>query len=116
MSRCRQSILLTGATGYIGGLLLPRLVAGGHRVRCLARRPERVRERFGADVEVVQGDCLDAASLHAAMAGIDVAYYLVHSMASPGRFEDLDRQAALTFGAAAAAAGVKRHRLPGWAR
>ena len=100
------SVLLTGATGYIGGLLLPRLVAGGRRVRCLVRRPER--ERFGAGVEVVQGDCLDESSLHAAMAGIDVAYYLVHSMASPGRFEDLDRQAALTFGAAAAAAGVKR--------
>src|SRR5512140_2479472 len=103
----RQSVLLTGATGYIGGLLLPRLVSDGRQVRCLARRPERVRARFGVGVDVVQGDCLDAPSLRSAMAGIDTAFYLVHSMASPGRFEDLDRQAARRFGAAAAA-GVRR--------
>ena len=102
------NVLLTGATGYIGGLLYPRLRERGHRVRCLARRPDRLTQRLGADADVVQGDCLDGTSLGPAMAGIDVAFYLVHSMASPGQFEGLDRQAAREFGAAARKAGVRR--------
>jgi uncharacterized protein YbjT (DUF2867 family) len=102
------SVLLTGATGYVGGLLLPLLEARGHRVRCLARRPERLRPRDGSTTEVVAGDCLDEASLRRAMVGIDVAVYLIHSMGSDGAFEDADRQAARRFGAAAAAAGVRR--------
>ncbi len=102
------SILLTGATGYIGGLLFPILEKRGHRVRCLARHPERLRPRVCSTTEVVQGDCLDEASLTAAMVGIDVAFYLVHSMGSSGSFEDADREAAHHFGAAAAAAGVRR--------
>lgn len=102
------SMLLTGATGYIGGLLLSRLEAGGHRLRCLARRPERLHSRVRPGTEIVAGDCLDDDSLDTAMAGIDVAFYLVHSMAGSASFEEVDREAARRFGAAATRAGVRR--------
>ena len=101
-------ILLTGATGYVGGELLKALLATGHWVRCMARRPEALRAAAGAGVEVVRGDALDAASVRAAMAGVDTAYYLVHSMGSPGCFEEEDRTAARVFGDAAREAGVRR--------
>src|SRR6187402_1293401 len=105
------TILLTGATGHIGGRLLRRLEAGGagdgRRIRCLSRDPGRVAVT-GAGTEVVRGDCLDAASLDAALAGIDTAFYLVHSMGSGADFAALDRRAAVNFGRAAARAGVRR--------
>jgi uncharacterized protein YbjT (DUF2867 family) len=101
-------ILVTGATGYIGGRLVTEFAARGDRVRCLARRPEYLRQRVPANVEVVGGDVLDAGSLGAALAGVVVAYYLVHSMRSTGDFEEQDRQAARNFGAAARTAGVER--------
>ena len=101
-------ILLTGATGYVGGRLLKALQAAGDPVRCLARRPEFLTPRVSAATEVVKGDCLDAASLPAACAGVHTAYYLVHSMGSTGDFTEQDRQAAANFGAAAAAAEVRR--------
>jgi uncharacterized protein YbjT (DUF2867 family) len=104
----RRLVLLTGASGYVGGRLLPRLRESGCRVRCLARRPEGVRERAGPGVEVVAGDVLDRPSLDAALAGVDVAYYLVHSMGSSGSFEEDDREGAANFGRAARAAGVRR--------
>jgi uncharacterized protein YbjT (DUF2867 family) len=107
MSR-ESSVLLTGATGYVGGRLLPALEGAGHRVRCLARRPEFLAGRVDPRTEVVAGDCLDPGSLDAAMAGIDSAYYLVHSMGAGGDFEDLDRRAAAGFGEAARRAGVRR--------
>ena len=99
-------ILLTGATGYVGGRLLRSLEEGGFSLRCLARQPERVAA--GAATEVVAGDCLDEDSLDPAFAGVQCAYYLVHSMASGPRFADLDREAAGNFGRAAARAGVRR--------
>jgi uncharacterized protein YbjT (DUF2867 family) len=99
-------ILVTGATGYVGGELLKALLAAGHRVRCLARRPEALRAAAGA--EVVRGDVLDASSVRAAMTGVDTAYYLVHSMSSAGVFEEEDRKAARVFGDAARGAGVRR--------
>ena len=102
-------ILLTGATDYVGGELLKALLAGGHRVRCLARRPEALRTAGGAGAEVVRGDVLDAASVRAAMTGVDTAYYLVHSMGSPGSLEAEDRAAARIFGDAARKAA---DRLP----
>ena len=102
------SILLTGATGYVGGLLLPLLESRGHRVRCLARRPGRLRQRAHPATEIVEGDVRDPASLSRAMAGIDAAVYLIHSMGSAGSFEQTDREAAQRFGAAAAQAGVRR--------
>jgi uncharacterized protein YbjT (DUF2867 family) len=100
-------ILLTGATGYIGSRLLRELEADGCTVRCLARQPARVAASR-ATTEVVTGDCLDAASLDAAMTGVDQAFYLVHSMASGARFAALDRKAAANFGRAARRAGVRR--------
>lgn len=99
-------VLLTGATGYVGGRLLRLLAERGARVRALARRPEALRASGG--VEVVAGDLLEPATLAPALRGIEVAYYLVHSMGAPGDFEELDRRAARDFGAAARAAGVRR--------
>jgi uncharacterized protein YbjT (DUF2867 family) len=101
-------ILLTGASGYVGGRLLPLLVADGWRVRCLARQPDHLSPRVPAGVEVVQGDLLDAASLSAAMQGVETAFYLVHSMGATGDFESQDRLAAENFATAARAAGVQR--------
>lgn len=98
-------ILLTGATGYVGGELLPLLLSSGHRVRCLTRRPEALDAR-GA--EVVAGDVLDPAALETAMAGVDAAFYLVHAMAAEGDFAERDRTAARLFGEAARRAGVRR--------
>lgn len=104
----RKTILLTGASGYVGGRLLPLLVAEGWHVRCLARQPDQLVARVPAGVEVVAGDVLDAASLGRAMEGVAAAYYLVHSMGATGDFEEQDRRAADQFAAAAKAAGVQR--------
>lgn len=101
-------VLITGATGYVGGRLLPLLQADGWALRCLARQPQRLAARVPAGVEVVAGDVLDAASLASAMRGVQVAYYLVHSMGTTGDFEEQDRIAADNFASAAAAAGVRR--------
>ena len=104
----RSLVLLTGATGYIGGRLLKGLEKAGRSVRCLARNPEFLKMRAAAKTEVVKGDCLDPASLPAVMAGVHTAYYLVHSMGSSGKFEEEDRQAAQNFADAARQAGVHR--------
>jgi uncharacterized protein YbjT (DUF2867 family) len=101
-------ILLTGATGYVGGRLLRIIEAKGYKVRCLARRPEYLRGWVGSGTEVVKGDLLDPESLLPAMEGVHTAYYLIHSMGSKGEFEDEDRQAARNFSAAAGRAGVSR--------
>jgi uncharacterized protein YbjT (DUF2867 family) len=101
-------ILLTGATGYIGGRLVKELEAQGQRVRCLARQPEFLRARVAGNTEIVAGDMLVSASLNQAMSGVDTAYYLVHSMQRGSDFSEKDRQAAQNFGAAAHAAGVRR--------
>lgn len=103
-----RRVLVTGATGYVGGRLVRPLAERGHRVRCLARRPEHLTGRVPPGVEVVAGDCLDPASLGPALAGVDQAYYLVHSMGSSGDFEVQDREAAGNFAHAARAAGVRR--------
>jgi uncharacterized protein YbjT (DUF2867 family) len=101
------AVLLTGATGYIGGRLLRPFEEAGRPVRCLARDPGRVRATRST-TEVVQGDCLDEESLGRALAGVDAAYYLVHSMAVGADFAEVDRRAAENFGRAAARAGVRR--------
>jgi len=104
----RSLVLLTGASGYIGGRLLKALEAAHWPVRCLARRPEFLRSRVSSSTEVVQADCLDRTSLATALVGISTAYYLVHSMGSPGQFEKEDRQAARNFADAACDQGVQR--------
>ena len=101
-------ILITGATGYVGGRLLKALLAAGQRVRCLARRPEALRDAETAGAEVVAGDVLDPDSLRAALAGVHTAFYLVHSMGSAGSFEEQDRRAARNFAEAARDLGVSR--------
>jgi uncharacterized protein YbjT (DUF2867 family) len=100
---------VTGASGYIGGRLVPALLAAGYRVRCLVREPERLKARSWADqVEIVAGNVLRPESLTPALAGVQVAYYLVHSMSEGAAFQQRDLRAAHNFGAAARAAGVQR--------
>src|SRR5450755_2688541 len=104
----RQLVLLTGASGYIGGRLLKELEKAGWPVRCLARRPDFLRLRVAPSTEVIKADCLDRSSLAPSMAGVHTAYYLVHSMGSPGQFEQEDRQAARNFADAARESGIRR--------
>jgi uncharacterized protein YbjT (DUF2867 family) len=108
MSDERMRILLTGATGYVGGRLLARLEGKGLPVRCLARRPDHLKGRVSPGTEIVAGDILDPESLTRAMAGCDAAYYLVHSMGAEGPFADLDRQGARHFAKAASWSGLKK--------
>lgn len=100
-------ILLTGPTGYVGSRLLGDLQARGVRLRCLTRRPEALRG-LRSGTEVVKADVRDRPSLERALAGADIAYYLVHSMGSRGAFAEEDRVAAENFAQAARTAGVRR--------
>ncbi len=108
MAPDRPLVLLTGGTGYIGGRLLPLLERRGLRLRCLARRPENLRPRAAETTELVAGDVLAPESLPAALAGVDTAYYLIHSLGTARDFERDDRQAAANFAAAAKQSRVRR--------
>ncbi|MEO8563144.1 MAG: SDR family oxidoreductase [bacterium] len=101
-------LLVTGASGYVGGRLQRALAQRGERIRCLARRPEELRARVAPSIDVVGGDVLDAPSLARALTGVDTAFYLVHGMGSPRDFRDEDRRGAETFARAARDAGVRR--------
>ncbi len=102
-------VLVTGATGYIGGRLVPELLDAGHQVRVLSRNPHQLSATPWHDrVEVSAGDILDADATAASLVDVDVAYYLVHSLGSGRRFESTDRIAALQFGRLARDAGVSR--------
>jgi uncharacterized protein YbjT (DUF2867 family) len=101
--------LVTGATGYIGGHLIPELLEHGHSVRALARNPDKLRDRDWRDrIEVARGDLGDPDSLAAAFEGVDVVYYLVHSMGSSPDFVREEERSANNVVAAARAAGVRR--------
>src|SRR5688572_2470510 len=98
-----STVLVTGATGFIGRRLVPALVADGHTVRAMTRRPEQ----YDGPGEPVGADVMDPDSLAAALDGVDVAVYLVHSLDDPD-FERKDAEAARNFSKAAAAAGVRQ--------
>ncbi|MDT0213042.1 NAD(P)H-binding protein [Rothia sp. ARF10] len=105
----QPSVLVTGATGYIGSRLVPALLDAGLRVRVLTRSADRLRaRRWAGDVEVVEGDATSRQDLDRALEGIDVAYYLLHSMDGKDDFEQRDRDLARTFGLAAQGADVGR--------
>lgn len=104
-----RTVLVTGATGYIGGRLVPQLLEAGHRVRCLARSPAKLRDHPWRDrVEAVRGDVLTGEGLAEALEGVHTAYYLVHSMGGGSDFRNADLDAARTFARAAAGAGTAR--------
>ena len=101
-------VLLTGATGYVGGRLLRALENAGHRVRCLARRPAYLGGKTGFRTEVVEGDVFDRKSLAGALDGVRTAYYLIHSLGEGASFAAADRRAASGFAEAAREAGLAR--------
>lgn len=102
-------VLVTGATGYVGGRLVPRLLENGYRVRVLVRDPRRLQGRPWLEaVEVVQGDVLDPETLPAALQDVQTAYYLIHSMEGKADFVERDRNGGRHFGLAAKAANVER--------
>jgi len=103
-----KRILLTGATGYVGGRLLKELEQDGYPVRCLTRRGSALKGRVSQATEIVEGDVLDGASLMRALEEVRVGYYLVHSMGARSDFEEQDRRAASLFAAAARSCGVER--------
>ncbi|MEM6675868.1 MAG: SDR family oxidoreductase [Planctomycetota bacterium] len=107
-----RPLLVTGATGYIGGRLVPRLLERGYRVRCAVRSPRKLESRAWADhpnVEIVEADVDDIGALERAAEGCSAAYYLVHSMQAAGkRYAQVDRRLASNFAEACARAGVER--------
>ncbi len=103
-----RTILLTGSTGYIGGKLRRAFEERCLALRCMARRPECLVGQVGPRTEVVRGDVLDPDSLSTSLQGVDVAYYLIHSMGSDGDFVENDRRGARNFAQAARRCGVRR--------
>jgi uncharacterized protein YbjT (DUF2867 family) len=111
MTEIPTTVLVTGATGYVGGRLVPRLLDAGYRVRCLARSPRKLADRpwaARATVEIVEGDAGDPDALDRALHGCSAAYYLVHSMMAGSDYAERDRRLARGFAEAAARAGVGR--------
>lgn len=104
-----RRVLVTGATGYIGGRLVPELLAAGYAVRVLARHPDRIAARdWSDDVEVVSGDATSRDDLRRALEGVDAAYYLIHAMGAGGGFAERDRSTARGFAVVAREIGVGR--------
>lgn len=103
-----ERIMLSGATGYVGGRLLHNLESRGYLVRCMARNPEWLASRVANRTEVVQGDVRDAESLKRAMEGITTTFYLVHALTTSKGFETEEHEGARKFAQAARSAGVRR--------
>ncbi|RBY80861.1 DUF2867 domain-containing protein [Geodermatophilus sp. TF02-6] len=104
-----RTCLVTGATGYVGGRLVPELLAAGHRVRVMTRSPERLRDHpWAGQVEITRADAGDAEAVAAACAGADVVYYLVHALGTGPEFEETDRRTARVVARVAREAGVGR--------
>ena len=102
-------MLVTGATGYVGGRLVPELLQDGHEVRCFTRSADRLRDLpWRSQVEITEGDVLDRSALLEALREVDVAYYLIHALGTGRDFEQSDRQAASNFASAAHERGVGR--------
>lgn len=108
MAATQPEILITGATGYIGGRLLGRFEERGVPVRAMARTPEHLQPRVGETTRVVGGDIFEPESLREALQGVDIAYYLIHSLGAGGDFESREAEGACNFAEAARAAGVRR--------
>jgi len=104
----RPLTLVFGASGYVGTNLVPELLARGRRVRAAARSRRVLEAREWKGAEIIEADALKPETLDAALAGVDTAYYLVHSMAAGKDFGRIDLEAAANFAAAAARAGVRR--------
>ncbi len=104
----KQIVFIAGASGYIGGRLLPALKQEHVLIRCLARNPEKLRAKVEPGIEVVAGDVLDRSTLDQALRDVHTAYYLVHLMSGSNDFEQDDRRAANNFADAAKQAGVQR--------
>jgi uncharacterized protein YbjT (DUF2867 family) len=107
-SNTGPSVLLAGASGYVGGQLIPWLEQQGTKLRCLTRNADKLQARVRTTTDVVQGDVLDRPSLDRALDGVQTAYYLVHLMSGSNDFEREDREAAAHFSGAAKQAGVRR--------
>ncbi|MFK7844883.1 MAG: SDR family oxidoreductase [Rhodothermales bacterium] len=110
MKQLAKKILVTGATGYVGGRLVPLLLDAGHDVRCFVRNPMRLKHRpWEQHVTLAKGNVFNEEELDAALQGIDIAYYMIHSLgAGEHEFAQQDRDAASNFARAASKAGVKR--------
>src|SRR5512136_3408445 len=106
-TNARQRILVTGATGYIGGRLVPRLLEGGYQVRCFVRDPNRLRGfPWSGSLEISEGNALDESGLVSAMQGISTAYYLIHGMQGGRSDTRNDLQAASNFASASRKANI----------
>ena len=107
-----RKVLVTGATGYVGGRLVPRLLDAGYDVRCIVRSPKKLGDRPWSDharLEIAQGDLEDVDKLTEQLAGCEAAYYLIHSMiVAGGEYARRDREMAERFAQAAERAGVRR--------
>ncbi len=104
-----MKVAVIGSTGYVGGRLIPELLAAGHEVRCVARNPDRLAGiDWRSDVDVKAADVLDQASIEDALTGMDAVYYLVHAMGHAGDFEKTDRIGAENTRNAAEKAGISR--------
>ena len=108
MPNSSKLILVTGATGYIASRLIPQLITRGYRIRALARQPQRLKNKnWFPQVDVTQGDVMDAKTLTPAFAGVEIAYYLIHNMSSGRGYTERELEGAQNFALAAETAGVQ---------